>query len=52
MPNSAWFLLELNISAPVSVTEAITNPASWSPQVGGSDSYIDTALDTTKNWDN
>ena len=51
MPNSAWFLLELNISGPVSVTEAITNPASWSPQVGGSDSYIDTALDTTKNCD-
>ena len=50
MPNSAWFLLELNISGPVSVTEAITNPASWSPQAG-SDSYIDSALDTPQNWD-
>ena len=44
MPNSAWFLLELNISGPVSVTEAITNPASWSPQVGDSNSNIDTAF--------
>ena len=51
MPNSAWFLLELNISGPVSVTEDIINPASWSPQVGGSNSNIDTALDTTKDLD-
>ena len=46
MPNSAWFLLELNISGPVSVTEAVTNPASWSPQVGGSDFNIDSAINT------
>ena len=34
------------VEVEAAVTEAVTNPASWSPQVGGSDSYIDSAINT------